>query len=405
MSERHRSGSVQADAEGRIAGLVGTVYEAALDATRWPALVKGMAALVGAPASTLWMHDYADGSASFDSGSGNVSAFIGYDESAMAAYARHYSALNVWASHTDTLPSGWVRTSSAVYPDHLLRRSEFLTDWLGPQDLFYGLGCAIERQETRAFTLGFVRSERAGAFGVPELRLVRQLMPHLQTAVALHRKLHRLEALTAGAMAALDAMRLGVILLTRAGTLLHANRAARAMATRTAALQFGPSGTLRAAQPAVSQQLQGLVQAAVLTGAGIGRSAGGALRLPGRDGKRLQVVVAPLPASALPFGQNVPALVFCSDPDAVIGGLVAALQKFYGMTAAEALLTEALVNGRSLKEFAQSRRTTLNTVRTQLRAAAAKAGASRQVDLVRQVLTGPAVWKQASPEGFGESSG
>lgn len=254
----------------------------------------------------------------------------------------------------------------------------------------------IDRQETRAVTLGFIRPERAGAFGPVELGLVRRLMPHLQNAVVMHRKLHRLQALTEGAVAALDSMCQGVVLLTRAGTLLHANGAAHAMAASTAALQFGPGGMLRAATSSVSQQLQGLIHAAVSTGSGQGRSAGGALRLPGRHGKRLQVLVEPVPASSLPFGQSVPALVFCSNPDAAVGGLAASLRQFYGMSAAEALLTEALVNGLSLKEFAEQRRTTMNTVRTQAKAAAAKAGASRQVDLVRMVLTGPAVWREGS---------
>ena len=61
------------------------------------------------------------------------------------------------------------------------------------------------------------------------------------------------------------------------------------------------------------------------------------------------------------------------------------------MTPAEAALTEALVSGHSLQEFAELRSTSMHTVRTQLKAAAAKAGAKRQADLVRIVLTGPAV--------------
>jgi len=67
------------------------------------------------------------------------------------------------------------------------------------------------------------------------------------------------------------------------------------------------------------------------------------------------------------------------------------LRNFYGMTVAEARLTEALVNGYSLQEYAERQRISIHTARTQIKSATAKAGAQRQVDLVRIVLTGPAV--------------
>ncbi|RYY71843.1 MAG: helix-turn-helix transcriptional regulator [Comamonadaceae bacterium] len=61
------------------------------------------------------------------------------------------------------------------------------------------------------------------------------------------------------------------------------------------------------------------------------------------------------------------------------------------MTVAEAKVTEALVNGKTPNEYADAQGLTMNTVRTQIKAAAVKAGASRQADLVRIVLTGPGV--------------
>ncbi len=385
MSEPH---------EPKLVDLVGAVYEAALDAKAWPGLLGKMSSVVHAEAGTVWMHDFADSSADLDAGGGNLAAFVGIDDSAMADYASHYSGLNVWAANEDTLGSGSTVTSSMLYPDSLLKRTEFYGDFLLRQDLFYALGGVVDKQGTRAVKLSLLRPEGAGSFGSDELHVMRQLMPHLQTAVALHRKLHRLEALAAGALEVLDLVRFGVVLLTRAGTLLHANRAAIAVATHTAALHFGPGGTLRAVTPQATHRLQALIRGAVATGAGLGTSPGGALRLPGPNGRSLQVVVAPLPASSMPFGHSVPAALFCSDPDATIAGLTATLQQLYAMSPAEAVLTEALVNGKSLKEFAEQRQTSMNTVRTQLKCAAAKAGAKRQADLVRVVLTGPAVWRR-----------
>jgi DNA-binding CsgD family transcriptional regulator len=80
----------------------------------------------------------------------------------------------------------------------------------------------------------------------------------------------------------------------------------------------------------------------------------------------------------------------------VVGRFSRRLEIMYEMTAAEAQLTEALVNGKSLQEFADSRRVSMNTVRTQLKSASAKTGARRQADLVRMILTGPAIFKPPS---------
>jgi DNA-binding CsgD family transcriptional regulator len=236
-----------------------------------------------------------------------------------------------------------------------------------------------------------VRSERAGSYDEDELRLVRQLLPHLRNAVLLHRHLHRLKALAASAMAALDLVPMGILLLTSSGALLHGNRRAHELVATTGALRFGSPGPLQAASPAATSALQRLIREAVGTATGKGLSNGGALRLRGREGRRLHLVVTPLPLDRSPFGEDAAAALVCSDPDAVMPDMGQQLQGMFGMTPAEARLTEALVQGQSLRQYADARRVTMNTVRTQLKAATGKTGTRRQTDLVRIVLTGPAI--------------
>ena len=142
--------------------------------------------------------------------------------------------------------------------------------------------------------------------------------------------------------------------------------------------------------------LQRLIDGAVQTGAGKSLAAGGALQLVGAGGRRLQVLVTPLPALSAALEGKAMAAVFCSDPDAVIGRLSQRLEALYRLTPAEGQLTEALVNGQSLQEYAQARCVTMNTLRMQLKSAAAKTGAKRQSDLVRIVLTGPAIFHPAA---------
>jgi len=331
--------------------LISGIYDAALDSARWPAFMKSLASSLNAGFGMLWMHDFNNGSVNLEHNGGNVSSVIGLDSAALAQYTNYYAAPNVnpWLPNASQLAEGSITVSSVLYPDALLKRTEFYSDFLRQQDLFYGVGSSIIKQGTRDVKMSFVRSERAGRYDDAELHLVRQLMPHLRNAVVLHRELYRLKLLSASAMAALEMVPVGVILLTSSGLLLHANRRAQELIARTAALRFGSAGTLHAASTAASAALQRLIHDAVQTGAGKGRAHGGALRLVSANGRGLQVLVTPLPVGSSPFGGEAMAAIFCSDPDAVIGAFSRTLETMYRMTPAEAQLTEALVNGQSCR--------------------------------------------------------
>ena len=134
----------------------------------------------------------------------------------------------------------------------MLKRTEWYDGFLRKCDLFYAVGSSIVKEEKRDVKMSFVRSERAGRYDEAELHLVRQLMPHLRNAVLLHRNLYRLKALAASALAALDRVPMGIVLLTSSGLLMHANRRAHELVNTTTALRFESSGTLQASSPAAT---------------------------------------------------------------------------------------------------------------------------------------------------------
>jgi DNA-binding CsgD family transcriptional regulator len=380
------------DGHADTAALIGNIYEAGLDGSRWPAFMEKLASTLHAGFGNLWLLDVSNWSFSCEDG-GAVSSFSGLDSSTVGRYKEHYASLNVWLPNALNLAEGDLTISSALYPDRLLKGTEFYDVFLRPNDLFYAVGSSVVKRGTTDVRMSFVRSEHAGRYTAAELRLVKQLMPHLRNAVVLHRELYRTRLMASSAMATLELVPVGLVLLTGSGLLAHANLRAHELFARTGALRFGPGGTLHAASPTATTSLQRLIQDAVRTGTGKGLAHGGTLRLRGAGGRMLQVLVSPLtPDSG--FEGNPMAAIFCSDPDAVVGQLSQRLERMYQMTPAEAQLTEALVNGKSLQEHAEARSVSMNTVRTQLKSAAAKTGARRQADLVRIVLTGPAIFNQ-----------
>ncbi|GAB3766104.1 hypothetical protein GCM10028796_24760 [Ramlibacter monticola] len=207
---------------------------------------------------------------------------------------------------------------------------------------------------------------------------------------ALDPRAHELQGVAHAALAALERLNFGVLLLGPDGELQHANKRADDISRRTRAYSVGTASRLQASVPAQSVKLYKAVQLASQLGASRDMP-GTPLRLRGVSGGEVHAFVVPVPADTQHFEKSVVALMFVADPHSTLANFAEKLRQIYHLSPTEAQLAEALVNGRSLKQFAVERGTSLNTVRTQLRSLAAKVGAKRQLDVVRCLLTGPAV--------------
>lgn len=381
-----------------LGALVNTIYEAALDPPRWKDFLVRFAVAMNSQASMIWAHDFTDRSVDILGASGAIANFHGVDPAFMDLFAQHYSQCNVWLEDATKHVAGTVVHSSALYPDAQLSRTEWHADWLRPQNLFYSSAAIVEKRDDRSFNVTAVRSKSAGEYTPEEMQVLHTLMPHLQTAFALHRRLHRAEALAQASVAVLDGMPMGVVLLGEHAQVLHANTRAHAMAGKTRLFRLGAGQVLQAVGPADDKELQAAMRRCVGTGLSGHGAAGGALQLRGLDGMRLQLLVTPLPRPACPFGEQTAAAVFISDPDVTIQSLVGVLRNLYGMTLAEARLAQSLVNGMTLQEHADGLGLSVHTARTQFKSAAQKVGVGRQADFVRAILTGPALLRWADQE-------
>jgi DNA-binding CsgD family transcriptional regulator len=82
--------------------------------------------------------------------------------------------------------------------------------------------------------------------------------------------------------------------------------------------------------------------------------------------------------------------VFVSDPETQITQ-AEVLRTLYGLTPAEAAVASLLAEGKSVKEIADHTTVRENTVRMHLKKVFDKTGTKRQAELVKIVLSGPAV--------------
>ncbi|MBF5005381.1 helix-turn-helix transcriptional regulator [Diaphorobacter caeni] len=381
--------------------LIGSIYEASMAPEKWPDFLARFAATFQSEQALMWAHDFNDQSADLISGPTSIGCTLGVDDFFLDGYTRHFCHCNVWLENEHLHHEGHIVNSSRLSPDGRLPSTEWFGDWLKPQDLFYSFAAVVEKRNHRSFNVTALRAKSHGPYTPYEEQQLRTLMPHLQTAFALHRRLHRAEALAQASLGLLDRLPLGIVLLDAKAQVLHANARAHALARESGLLQikgqFLGEEELHALRPADDLRLQASMRRAVSTGLGVPIQAGQGMRLQGLM-HDLHLLISPLPHHTEPFGARAAAAVFISDPTAVLHELDAVLRTCYGLSMAESLLAQALVNGLSVREYAEERDLSVHTVRVQLKSITSKVGVRRQTELVRTILNGPAMlqWSAAA---------
>jgi len=362
----------------RMLDLIDEIYAASLDARRWSAVITSLGRVFHCVGGALLQRDRNSAEMGFIE-------FGGLDAPVRAAYEEYYSACSVW------MPAAFARTGELVIGHELapdkreFERSEFYNDWLRPQGVYDAIGGVIHRSPGSLTVVTVLRAERAGLVTDADKQQFSRLLPHVRRSLDLHRRLYGLRLERDGALQALDALRIGIVMTDRTGRVMFANRVAEGILRRCDGLT-AIRGRLCAERPADTQQLTRLIGDAARTTRGLGETAGGMLALPTRLGPPVTVLVSPCPR----LGLLEPAvLVFVNEAPGSPEFGARYLARLYGLTPAEVQLLQALVNGKRLSDYAGDTGISLNTAKTHLKQIFAKTGSSRQADLVRLVAGNP----------------
>ena len=104
----------------------------------------------------------------------------------------------------------------------------------------------------------------------------------------------------------------------------------------------------------------------------------------------LSVLVAPLTGKGARQGRRGAAVLYVRDPELPQTTSAAVLADVYGLTASEAKLLQALIQGKRLEDMARDFKVSINTLRTHLKNIFRKTDTKRQSELLSLVLSGPA---------------
>ena len=223
-------------------------------------------------------------------------------------------------------------------------------------------------------------------WGSSQIAMVRRLLPHIRQFIRVRQALVRAQAHDTTVTALLENPRIGVLQLDRRGQIIEVNDRARRILRRGRGLS-GRDGVLRARKSADQLRLERLLAGALPTSGAVAVS--GSMLLGRPSGlPPLVVHVKPVGIPQSDYGaRQVAALVLIVEPGSrrrIDPGLVA---RTLGLTPPESQVAVWLAEGKSVRDMAEARGLTEGAIYWHLKQIYQKQPISRQVDLVRLVLS------------------
>jgi len=369
-------------AEDSYGALVRRVYSAGLDRANWSEFLADLSSLIGRSWIALHGHDIRH----------NVNlGFLthNYSPDHHSSYLQHFAGRNPWNARAARVPVGAVIHSQILLEPGVLKRTEFYNDWIRPQeDIGTGAGVTLFRDRERFLRLSCnVRFRDLERMEARLLGLLEAIGPHMQASFQLSRRLagtrvgrHYEEALQLVPEA--------ILLLDPSGRVTFANAAAERLLRPGKGIAIAADHRLALADPAAQRAVDAAL--AALAG-GIAKPAS---PIPVPTG------ATPLLAELFPFVPDEapvkPPLLLLLEglPTAMLllrratpplrGALSIAAER-YGWSPAETALCGHLLDGGSVRSFAERRGVSFHTARNQMRGVLEKAGVQRQSALVALV--------------------
>ena len=371
----------QLSGEDEVLDLVGAIYDAALDATRWPDVLNRIGDAVGGPEVIFGVYDPTTG----------LSNLL-----APRIDPELVASLMDWAPRNPLLPLGIGQAPGKVFTaGDFITRDEFTgtafyNEWWLPagydtEPLTTNL--LVDHGATGIFTSH--GSLRRSPFDRGQKRLFATLSQHLVRAVALQRRLYHLTFASDSVLAGFDDLRQAFLLVDAQARPVFVNRLGRELLDARDGLRL-EGGALSAVNADDASDLRAMIASC---GNEDSLTAGGELELRRKVGRLpLHVLVTPVRqdtvAAAPPWtiAQRPVAILLLSDPEAELRSRIQALRDRFGFTRAEATFALEIVKGDGRQATADRLGITVGTARSHLSKIFDKTGVTRQAELVRLLL-------------------
>ncbi len=357
------------------------LYSAAVQPELWEAVIATFADMVGGSSAWLSRLSIVDGS-----GSAVISRI---DPEMPALYLDHFAAINPLNNVADPFRyiAGWrptVLTDDDWMPKPDLLRTEFYNDFMRPQDVHSTMMIRLALDGTQVSVLNVNRPERDDRFSAEDLERARRLHPHLIRAFSLGQKVVAREPHAMGLGAVFDNSAAGLFLLDGDARVHRLNGAGDALVIAGKGLRVS-GGTLCANTVVATRHLHALIQQAASEEPAY-RAGGWLSLMTNGGGPPLSISVVPVRAPILAVFDHQPCVLLCAnDVESAPTLPERKLRELFALSAAEARVARAVLQGDNPREAASRLGVSVHTVNNQLASIFQKTGVNRQSALVRMM--------------------
>jgi DNA-binding CsgD family transcriptional regulator len=357
------------------------VHAAGLDSSQWPRALAAVAETLGGHAAMFEVFDKR--AACHREWHG-----CGVPPAAEIAYFEHYVADNPRWLFMPRQRTGDVCWDYQFIDEAGMNEAPFYAELLAQMDLRYFMSGVLMATAEDYACISVQRSARLGHVQKDEISLMQRLLPHVQQAFDVARRLNGASDVSKSFERAFDWIADGVAFVSAAGNVIYSNEALQAIVRRNdvvrlrkGAIEFltvEARGRFDKALDAVRRLRSGEQPVLVLTDFPVRRAA---------DAPPYLVSVRPLarPPRESQSTARAEAILFIRDPLTRGSAAGQMLREIFGLTEAEAGVALALHSGIPLEQYARSSKVSLNTVYTHLRRVREKTGCHSVADLVRKL--------------------
>ena len=364
--------------------ILASLYDAMLDETHWPETSALIDEACGATGNALMV------------GEGPKDAirplFVGLyyrgerREDLEREYLDVYHPIDERVPRVRELPESRLVQVTDLYTAEELKISPTYNEMFPRARHQNSLAVRLDGTDGSHITWGLNDPVTGDSWGSSEIAMVKALLPHIRQFVRVRQALGRAEARETSVTALLDNPRIGVLHLDRRGQIMAANDRARGI-LRQGSVLSDEDGVLRARERSDQLRLERLVGES-LPGSGAIPVSGSMMLSRTSSLLPLVVHVKPVSAPKPDFGaRHIAALVLIVEPGSthrVDPDLVAAA---LGLTPTESRVAARLAEGKTVRDMAEATQHTKGSVYWHLNQIYQKLLISRQVDLVRLVLS------------------
>ncbi|MCX7305230.1 MAG: helix-turn-helix transcriptional regulator [Hyphomicrobiales bacterium] len=355
---------------------VEAVHAAGLDETLWPNAMASMSRLFGSIGATM---------ESVDKKAGVLTDFWshGVPDGSDVEYAEHYVLTSPRMALSDPRRFGEIGFDYMLLDEAAMDRDAYYSEFLAKADMRYFIAGALLRNDAVNACVAIQRSPRQGHVGDAEIAMMQSLLPHFQQAYETTRLLRGASRSRQMLEEAFDWLSDGVLVVGEGGLVLFANAAARGISSRGDGVRI-VRGRLDFSVSAATSGYERALSAVQRLRLGLGSlEAAQDFHAPDATGSAAYLVsVRPMnPALGERRRGDALALVFIR---AIAQDRKARLlaREVFCLTEAEGDLAQALVDGVALRQYADRKRLSMNTIYTHLRHIKAKTGSQRMSELV-----------------------